>query len=174
MLPVPAGGNVCCVLKRSSDSRVRTSVSRPRKRAVMNTQLPQFSDFIRVNAKVYDRMPPCAASPRAAAAMEEDTHTSTAALRGVRDTSRARVQVIEPLVACRVAQVFDPCYLLPSTHWRGGVSFRRLSRVRSVYRESCAWSCGLLSRLLLRSPCHRCHHPERRSWGVRGMRWSVL
>ena len=50
------------------------------------------------------------------------------------DTSRARVQVVEPLVGdLRVAQVFGSCHLLPS--------------VRSVSRESCAWSCGALSRL---------------------------
>ena len=32
------------------------------------------------------------------------------------DTSRARVQVVEPLVGdLRVAQVFDSCHLLPGT-----------------------------------------------------------
>ena len=48
MLPVPAGGNVCCVLKRSSGNWARSPVSSPHKRAVMNTLLPQFSDFIPV------------------------------------------------------------------------------------------------------------------------------
>ena len=32
--------------------------------------------------------------------------------------------------------------------------FRGLSQDRSVSRERFAWSCGALSRLALRSPCH--------------------
>ena len=57
------------------------------------------------------------------------------------DTSRAHVQVVEPLVGdLRVAQVLDSCHL-----WRRSVSLNRLRRVRSVSRENCAWSCGALS-----------------------------
>ena len=37
-----------CILKRSSDSRVWSSVRRPHKRTVLNTLLPQFSDFVSV------------------------------------------------------------------------------------------------------------------------------
>ena len=51
MLPVPAGRNACCALKRSSDSWVRSPVSRPHNEAVMNTLLPEFSDFILVMRK---------------------------------------------------------------------------------------------------------------------------
>ena len=50
-LPVSAGGDVCRVLKRPSDRRVRSSVRRPHKRTVLNTLLPQFSDFIPVMRK---------------------------------------------------------------------------------------------------------------------------
>ena len=61
------------------------------------------------------------------------------------------------------AQVFNPGYLLPGT-------------LLEESRESCAWSCGALSRLFpgLRSPCHRCPRLGRRSLGVQGMRWSGL
>ena len=51
MLPVPTGGNVCCVLKRSSDGLMRPAVRGPHKRAEVNTLLPQFSDFISVIRK---------------------------------------------------------------------------------------------------------------------------
>ena len=47
-LPVPTGGNVCCVLKRSSDSQVRSSVRCPNERAIVNTLLPQLHNFISV------------------------------------------------------------------------------------------------------------------------------
>ena len=50
------------------------------------------------------------------------------------------------------------------------MSFKRLRRDRSASGESCAWSCGALSRLFWGSPCL---HPERQSPGVRVMRWSV-
>ena len=51
MRPVPAGGDVCCVLKRSSDRWVRSSVRRPHNKTVLNTMLPQFPDFVPVVRK---------------------------------------------------------------------------------------------------------------------------
>ena len=58
------------------------------------------------------------------------------------DTSRTRVQVVGTFVGdLRLAQVLDSCHLLPGS-LGGSAIFRRLSRVRSVSRESCAWSCG--------------------------------
>ena len=48
MLPVATGGDVCCVLKRSSDGWMQPPVRSPHKRAVVNILLPQFSDFISV------------------------------------------------------------------------------------------------------------------------------
>ena len=67
------------------------------------------------------------------------------------DTSRARVQVVEPLVGdLRVAQVLRVLVTYCQAPLERSVFFRRLSRVRSVGRESCAWSCGALSRLF---PC---------------------
>ena len=47
-LPVPAGGNVCSVLKRSSDGWMRRPVRGPNRRAVVKILLPQFSEFISV------------------------------------------------------------------------------------------------------------------------------
>ena len=46
-----------------------------------------------------------------------------------------------------MAQVLNPGDLLPRALGRN-VLLRHLSRVRSVYRQSCNWSCGALSRLL--------------------------
>ena len=48
MLPVATGGDICCVLKRSSDGWMRPSVRGPHLRAVVNILLPQVSDFIPV------------------------------------------------------------------------------------------------------------------------------
>ena len=48
MLPVSAGGDVCRVLKRSTDGWMRPPVRGPHQRAVVNILLPQFSDFISV------------------------------------------------------------------------------------------------------------------------------
>ena len=48
MLPVATGGDVCCVLKRSSYGRVRSPVRGPHLRAVVNIITPQFSEFISV------------------------------------------------------------------------------------------------------------------------------
>ena len=56
MLHISAGGDVCRVLKRSSDGRMQPPVRYPHKRAVVNTLLPQFSDFISVMRQF--RMPP--------------------------------------------------------------------------------------------------------------------
>ena len=57
----------------SSHGWMRSTIRCRHKRAALDTQLPEFSDFISVIA--------CAASSRAAAAMEEATRTSRAALR---------------------------------------------------------------------------------------------
>ena len=51
MLPVSAGGDVCRVLKRSSDGWMRLPVHSPHQRAVVKILLPQFSDFISVMRK---------------------------------------------------------------------------------------------------------------------------
>ena len=51
MLPVATGGNVCYVLKCSNDGRRRPPIRCPDNRAVVNTLLPQFSDFIPVMRK---------------------------------------------------------------------------------------------------------------------------
>ena len=51
MLPVSTGGDVCCVLKRSSDGWMRLPVRSTHQRAVVNILLPQFSDFIPVMRK---------------------------------------------------------------------------------------------------------------------------
>ena len=48
MLPVATGGDVCGVLKRSSDGWMRPNVRGPNQWAVVNTLLPQFSEFISV------------------------------------------------------------------------------------------------------------------------------
>ena len=48
MLPVSTGGDVCRVLKRTSDDRMRPPVRGPHQRVVVNILLPQFSDFISV------------------------------------------------------------------------------------------------------------------------------
>ena len=48
LLPIPTRGNVCCVLKRSSDGRVRSSLHCPNKKATVNALLPQFPDFASV------------------------------------------------------------------------------------------------------------------------------
>ena len=75
---------------------------------------------------------------------ESFLHTDDVVVRR-QDTSRPRVQAVEPFVGdLRVAQVFDSCHSLPDTF--GEEFVRRLSRVRSVNRKSCAWSCGALSR----------------------------
>ena len=79
MVPVSTGRDVCCVLKRPSDSRARSSVRGTHKKTVLNALLPQFSDFKSENGSLRPTAA-CAASPRAAAAMEEATHTSKAAL----------------------------------------------------------------------------------------------
>ena len=62
------------------------------------------------------------------------------------DTSRARVQVVEPFVGdLRLAQVFDSCHLLQDT---SGEECSSDACVESdQVTESCAWSCGALSRL---------------------------
>ena len=63
------------------------------------------------------------------------------------DTSRTWVHLVEPFVGdMRVAQVFDPRTLLPSSFGEE-CALQTLSRARSVNRESCAWSCGAPSRL---------------------------
>ena len=63
------------------------------------------------------------------------------------DTARIRVKVVEPLVGdWRVTQILNPCSLLPCP-LVCRVFFKRRSRVLSHGRESCAWSCGALSRL---------------------------
>ena len=82
VLPVATGGDVCGVLKRSSDGWMRPPVRGPNQAggseysaaSVLRVHLSCVS--LRSNAA-------CAASPRAAAAMEEATHTSRAALRPV-------------------------------------------------------------------------------------------
>ena len=48
---VSAGGDVCRILKCSSDGWVRPAVRRPHKRAVVSTLLPHFSDFISLMRK---------------------------------------------------------------------------------------------------------------------------
>ena len=48
LLTDPTGGNVCCVLKRSSHCRVRSSIRCPKKRAIVNALLSQFHDFVSV------------------------------------------------------------------------------------------------------------------------------
>ena len=82
------------------------------------------------------------------------------------NTSRARVQVVKPLVGdlsvVYKSSILVTCCQAPLER---SVSSRRLRRARSVSRESCAWSCGSL---------RRCLHVGRRSLGVRGMRWSDL
>ena len=45
-VPVSTGGDVCRVLTRSSDGRVRPPVPGPHKRATVNTLMPQFSDCV--------------------------------------------------------------------------------------------------------------------------------
>ena len=55
--------------------------------------------------------------------------------------------------------------LRPSSLERS-VHFRRLCRVLSNNRESCAWSCGALVRSK-KNPFHRCHHLEKQNWDVR-------
>ena len=64
MLPVSTGGEVCRVLKRSSDGWMR----------------PPFSDFISV-MRQFTIECRCATSARAAASLEEAKHTSRVALR---------------------------------------------------------------------------------------------
>ena len=71
MLPIATGGDVCCVLKCSSDGRMRPPIRCPDKRAAVNVL---FVSVLRFHSA-------CAASLRAAAAMEEATHTSKATLR---------------------------------------------------------------------------------------------
>ena len=64
------------------------------------------------------------------------------------DTLRARVQVIKPLVGdlgvAHKSSILVTCFRAP---FERSVSFKRLRRDRSLSRESCAWSCGTLSRL---------------------------
>ena len=61
------------------------------------------------------------------------------------NTSRGCVQVVEPLVGdVRVAQVLYSRHLLPGTLEKS-VFFKRVSRVPSDNRESCAWRCPCLS-----------------------------
>ena len=63
------------------------------------------------------------------------------------DTSCVRVQMVKPVVGdLRVARssILVTCCQAPLER---SVLFSHLSRVRSVSRESCAWSCGALSRL---------------------------
>ena len=74
MLPVSAGGDVCRVLKRSSDGRMRPPMSTLT--GGSEYSVASILRFHFCNATVHGRMP----SPRAAA-MEEATHTSRAALR---------------------------------------------------------------------------------------------
>ena len=61
------------------------------------------------------------------------------------EASRARVQVVEPLVGdLSVAQVLNPAAMHPL---RRASPSGASKRDRSVTRESCAWSCGPLGRL---------------------------
>ena len=48
LLPVPGGGEVCCVPKRSSYGWVRSPIRCPDKRAIMNALLSQFHNFVSV------------------------------------------------------------------------------------------------------------------------------
>ena len=48
LLPVAAGCNVCCILQCSSDGGVWSPVRRPDKRAIVNTLVSQFQDFVSV------------------------------------------------------------------------------------------------------------------------------
>ena len=79
VLPVATGGDVSGVLKRSSDGWMRPPVRGPNQRALVNILLPQFSEF-HLSCVSFRSNASCEASPRAAA-MEEATHTSRAALR---------------------------------------------------------------------------------------------
>ena len=73
-------------------------------------------------------------------------HTGNVVVRR-QDTSRARVQVVEPCVGdLRVAQVFDSCHLLPATFGEECSSDARVESDQKN-RGSCAWGCGALSRL---------------------------
>ena len=76
-----------------------------------------------------------------------------------------------------MTQVLNPSHLLPGTLGEENVSFRRLRRDRSVSRESCAWSCGALSRLF--QGAEKSMSSLSSSWEaglgrVQGMRWSGL
>ena len=74
-------------------------------------------------------------------------HVGDAVVRR-QDTSRTCVQVVEPRVRdVRVTRVLDPRHLLPRPSERS-VFFWRLGRVLPDNHESCAWRCGVLSRLL--------------------------
>ena len=48
VLPAATGGDVCCVLKCSSDGRMRPPSRCPGSRAAVNVLLSKFSDFISV------------------------------------------------------------------------------------------------------------------------------
>ena len=101
MLPVPTGSDVCCVLKRSSYGWVWSPVRRPDKLSVANALVTQFRDFVLCSGKSLRSNDACATSPRSAAAMEEATHTSRAALRpgdssGCEHISRPGLRCGEP------------------------------------------------------------------------------
>ena len=76
---------------------------------------------------------------------ESFLHSGNVSVR-CQDTSRARVQVHHLLETCvwHPSSILVTCCQAPLEK---SVFFRCLSRVRSVSRESCAWSCGALSRL---------------------------
>ena len=74
--PFRLGGDVCRVLKHWSDGWMRPPVRSPHKRAAVNILLPRFSHFSSVMRPFTIECRLCSgASPRAAAAMEEATHT---------------------------------------------------------------------------------------------------
>ena len=69
----------------------------------------------------------------------------------------------------RVTEVLDPRDLLP-----GSFAAKRVLQMpetsRSINRDSCAWSCGVLIRLFRGA----CPLPAKRSWAARGLRSSGL
>ena len=122
LLTVAAGRDVRCILQGSGDCWARSTVRCPNQRA-------------------------CVASPRAAAVLEDATHTSRAALR---PGTAAEVKRSASLHCATVSPV----------------CFKRRNRDLSDNWESCAWSCGALrwlfgvGQMWVRG---RHHRPMRRS-----------